>query len=92
MIRGSLIGGAAGDALGYAVEFDSYHRIIDKYGEQGITEYELTNGIAQISDDTQMTLFTANGMLMGLTSQISCQEQCLRSRLATGRTDWKRIP
>ena len=67
MIRGSLIGGAAGDALGYAVEFDSYHRIIDKYGEQGITEYELTNGIAQISDDTQMTLFTANGMLMGLT-------------------------
>lgn len=67
MIRGSLIGGAAGDALGYAVEFDSYNKIIGKYGEPGITEYELINGIAQISDDTQMTLFTANGMLMGLT-------------------------
>jgi ADP-ribosylglycohydrolase len=67
LVCGSLIGGAAGDALGYAVEFSSYRSIISKYGAQGITEYELTNGVAEISDDTQMTLFTANGMLMGLT-------------------------
>ena len=66
-VRGSLIGGAAGDALGYAVEFDRYSEIISKYGQPGITEYELVNGVAEISDDTQMTLFTANGMLMGLT-------------------------
>ena len=66
-VRGSLIGGAAGDALGYAVEFDRYSEIIAKYGQPGITEYELVNGVAEISDDTQMTLFTANGMLMGLT-------------------------
>lgn len=66
-VRGSLIGGAAGDALGYAVEFDRYPEIIAKYGQPGITEYELVNGVAEISDDTQMTLFTANGMLMGLT-------------------------
>ena len=37
--------------------------IFSRYGESGITEYELTNGVAQISDDTQMTLFTANGLL-----------------------------
>lgn len=67
LVRGSLIGGAAGDALGYAVEFDSYNSIIKKYGKPGITQYELTDAVAQISDDTQMTLFTANGMLMGLT-------------------------
>ena len=66
-VRGSLIGGAAGDALGYAVEFDRYSEIIAKYGQPGITEYELVNGVAEISDDTQMTLFTANGMLNGLT-------------------------
>ena len=66
-VRGSLIGGAAGDALGYAVEFNRYSEIIAKYGPSGITEYELANGVAEISDDTQMTLFTANGMLMGLT-------------------------
>ena len=67
LVRGSLIGGAAGDALGYTVEFSSYHRIISEYGARGITEYELTNGVAEFSDDTQMTLFTANGMLTGLT-------------------------
>ena len=67
LVRGSLIGGAAGDALGYAVEFDRYNEIISKYGQPGITKYELVDGVAEISDDTQMTLFTANGMLMGLT-------------------------
>ena len=67
LVRGSLIGGAAGDALGYAVEFDRYSEIIARYGQPGITEYELRGGVAEISDDTQMTLFTANGMLMGLT-------------------------
>lgn len=67
LVRGSLIGGAAGDALGYPVEFSSYRRIVAEYGERGITEYRLTHGVAEISDDTQMTLFTANGMLMGQT-------------------------
>lgn len=64
-IRGCLIGGAVGDALGYAVEFRQEDQIFDKYGLDGITEYELTDGKALISDDTQMTLFTANGILVG---------------------------
>ena len=61
--RGCLIGGAAGDALGYAVEFCRYSEIISKYGQDGITEYMLKNGKALISDDTQMTLFTAAAFL-----------------------------
>ena len=61
--RGCLVGGAIGDALGYAVEFMRYDRIIAKYGKPGIADYELTDGVARISDDTQMTLFTANGLL-----------------------------
>ena len=65
-IRGSLIGGAIGDALGYPVEFMSLHEIRGKYGDSGITRYELNDrGVAEISDDTQMTLFTANGLLFG---------------------------
>ena len=40
-------------------------QIFRKYGSSGITEYELTNGKALVSDDTQMTLFTANGILLG---------------------------
>ena len=61
--RGCLIGGAAGDALGYAVEFKGEASIFQRYGQRGITEYELTQGKALISDDTQMTLFTAAGLL-----------------------------
>ena len=67
-IRGSLMAGAAGDALGYEVEFMSRRAILSRFGEQGITKFALDNdGKALISDDTQMTLFTANSMLMGLT-------------------------
>ncbi|MBC8535736.1 ADP-ribosylglycohydrolase family protein [Feifania hominis] len=65
--RGCLIGGAVGDALGFPVEFVKDSHIFQKYGERGITEYSLVNGVASISDDTQMTLFTANGLLLGTT-------------------------
>lgn len=67
-IRGSLMAGAAGDALGYEVEFMSRRGILSRYGNNGITKFELdSSGKALISDDTQMTLFTANGILMGVT-------------------------
>ena len=79
-IRGSLIGGAIGDALGYPVEFIySFEGIQARYGERGITRLERgitrldtkqfwlddeeQSGKAVVSDDTQMTLFTANGLL-----------------------------
>ena len=72
-IRGSLIGGAIGDALGYPVEFIySFEGIQARYGERGITRLdtkqywlddEEQSGKAIVSDDTQMTLFTANGIL-----------------------------
>lgn len=61
-IAGSLVGGAAGDALGYAVEFESLGVIKATYGNDGISAYEPVNGVAQISDDTQMTLFTADAL------------------------------
>ena len=61
--RGCLVGGAVGDALGYSVEFLSLDQIKQRYGDSGIREYSLKNGSALISDDTQMTLFTANGLL-----------------------------
>lgn len=71
--RGSLVAGATGDALGYPVEFlGQYDEITAKYGEAGITEYDLSypwlenelyQNFALISDDTQMTLYTAYGLL-----------------------------
>lgn len=70
-VRGSIIGGAIGDALGYPVEFIySFEGIQKRYGENGITRLdtsqwwtETNTGKAVISDDTQMTLFTAMGLL-----------------------------
>ena len=66
-IKGCLVGGAVGDALGYAVEFSTLSEIIRKFGESGIKRYELDGGLARISDDTQMALFTANALLFGET-------------------------
>lgn len=68
-IRGSLIAGAAGDALGYEVEFVPGEWIVNRYGEGGIQKFALHQGLARISDDTQMTMFTANGLLYGSTRE-----------------------
>lgn len=63
-----MIGGAIGEALGYPVEFLSYEQIVARHGENGITRYVHNNkGEAEISDDTQMSLFTANGVLFTFT-------------------------
>lgn len=63
---GCMVGGAIGDALGYPVEFMSLDRIRREYGVNGITRYHLHNGVAEISDDTQMSLCTANGLITGM--------------------------
>lgn len=69
-VVGCLIGGACGDALGYIIEFDKIKKIKKMYGLQGITNFELTDGKAIVSDDTQMTLFTAAGILMAKENKI----------------------
>lgn len=72
-IRGSLIGGAIGDALGYPIEFEGYKDLHFRYGDEGLICYDVNfhysvyddpeDNVAVFSDDTQMTLFTANGLL-----------------------------
>ena len=66
-IKGCLVGGAVGDALGYAVECSRLKSILKEYGPDGITRYDLDGGLARISDDTQMALFTATALLFGET-------------------------
>jgi ADP-ribosylglycohydrolase len=66
--RGCLLGGAVGDALGAPVEFLRYNQIIRKYGQEGIHDLETNSeGLALFTDDTQMTLFTAEGILRAYT-------------------------
>jgi ADP-ribosylglycohydrolase len=62
--RGCLLGGALGDALGWPVEFLSYQTIRARFGPLGIQSLQTdSQGLARITDDTQMTLFTAAGIL-----------------------------
>lgn len=65
-ILGCMLGGAAGDALGAPVEFLSRAEIEKRYGKDGILNYELTLGKARITDDTQLSMFTAAGLLKAI--------------------------
>jgi ADP-ribosylglycohydrolase len=57
-----MLGGAVGDALGNALEFLSLDEIRAAYGKPAALELVLNvDGIAEITDDTQMTLFTTDG-------------------------------
>jgi ADP-ribosylglycohydrolase len=61
---GCLLGGAVGDALGAPVEFMKRTEILRRFGPNGITRYATAyGGMGKITDDTQMTLFTAEGLL-----------------------------
>lgn len=62
---GCLIGGAIGDAFGAPVEFMKYDTIVLLYGKQGVEDLVCPkeSKYAPITDDTQMTMFTAEGII-----------------------------
>ncbi|WP_205741018.1 ADP-ribosylglycohydrolase family protein [Haloactinopolyspora alba] len=66
-VRGCLLGGAVGDALGAPVEFLALDEIEQRCGPAGVREYlpaapdDQRYGL--VTDDTQMTLFTAEGLI-----------------------------
>ncbi|MGW6914420.1 ADP-ribosylglycohydrolase family protein [Kitasatospora sp. NPDC054939] len=64
-VRGALLGGAVGDALGWPVEFQQLYQIREQYGPEGVTGLPTGGRIAEVTDDTQMTLFTAEGLIRG---------------------------
>lgn len=65
---GCLLGGAVGDALGAPVEFMKRAEILRHFGPKGITQYAPAyGGLGRVTDDTQMALFTAEGLLRSYT-------------------------
>ncbi len=65
--RACLLGGAVGDALGAPVEFLKEREIQARFGPGGIRDFaKAFDRVGAITDDTQMTLFTAEGLLRGL--------------------------
>ncbi len=78
---GCLLGGAIGDALGAPVEFLRRPVIRSYFGDSGIQDFATAyGGVGIVTDDTQMTLFTAEGLLRGwvrgshkgITDYVSC--------------------
>jgi ADP-ribosylglycohydrolase len=65
-IHGCLLGGALGDSLGYAIEFDSITAIRSRFGADGLRDFAALDGGSHFSDDTQMTLYTVDGLVEAL--------------------------
>ncbi|AYF74549.1 ADP-ribosylglycohydrolase family protein [Nocardia yunnanensis] len=61
-----MLGGAVGDALGWPIEFLTLKQIRERHGEAGVTGFlpgPIAGAPQPITDDTQMTMFTAEGLL-----------------------------
>lgn len=64
--RGCLLAGAIGDALGSSIEFMTLPEIKKRFGKHGLTDYAPApayGGVGRVTDDTQMLLFTGEGLL-----------------------------
>ncbi len=93
---GCILGGALGDAFGYAIEFDRWDVISRRHGPGGLREPVLRHGQMVVSDDTQMTLFTLEAMTVTLQGQLPAlygeilarplQAACRRAYLRWGMT------
>ena len=83
-VTGSLLGGAIGDALGYPVKFTSLEEIERRYGTNGVPACLVPNphtGLACFSDTTQLTLFTAEGLIYAAKTGMDPVKSVYRSYL-----------
>lgn len=79
---GCLLGGAIGDSIGGVVEFMQVERIRKIFGRHGIQTFAPSYGVkggGAITDDTQMTLFTAEGLLLARQRKLSPANSVWRS-------------
>ncbi len=65
--EGCLLGGAIGDALGNPIEFEDIYVIKRIYGNKGMQNLLVNQkNYAEFTDDTQMTMFTADGIIKAI--------------------------
>ncbi len=63
-VLGAFLGGAVGDALGGPLEFHTRKEIVAEFGAEGVRDFVPLHGtLGAITDDTQLTLFTAEALL-----------------------------
>jgi ADP-ribosylglycohydrolase len=90
-VRGALLGGAVGDALGAPVEGASLAEIRERFGAAGVSEFapgRVRPGA--ITDDTQMTLFTAEGLVLAARGGVAGQRSALLRSVHRAYLRWLR--
>ncbi len=88
-VLGCLLGGALGDALGYNVEFLRLAGIRERFGPEGIRAPALdAAGQAVVSDDTQMTIFTAEGLIDSVERNGSLTQAEALDSVRSATLDW----
>lgn len=88
-LAGCLLGGALGDALGYPVEFEKVSQMSQDHDFDNIV------GKLIVSDDTQMTLFTANALLLDGNLRINtwnCYQDWLETQFKQGKSELSHRP
>jgi len=82
-----LLGGALGDGFGYVVEFDSLANIRKMHGPNGLREPYFHQGELVVSDDTQMSLFTLEGLTRAMLAG-DPNDQTLIDQVRLSYLDW----
>ena len=87
---GTMVGLAVGDALGLPTEFISRQRILERFGPQGLTDFAPGHGhpAGTFTDDTQMSLAVADGLLEAEGEELDELLRCISSRFVA----WARSP
>jgi ADP-ribosylglycohydrolase len=91
---GCMLGGATGDALGFLIEFDNLDTIRKKFGPYGlrtVLKSKSNGNRGVISDDTQMALFTADGLLWAAHDGLDPADGIYRSYMRWYYTQTKKV-
>lgn len=82
-----LLGGALGDAFGYPVAFDRLEAIQERHGQPGLLEPEYRHGHLVVSDETQLTLFTLEGLTRAMQTPKQSEHDLL-AQIRLSYLDW----
>ncbi|MEW5787113.1 MAG: ADP-ribosylglycohydrolase family protein [Pseudomonadota bacterium] len=82
-----LLGGALGDAFGYPVAFDRLEAIRERHGDLGLREPEYRHGRLVVSDETQLTLFTLEGLTRAMQTPRQSEHDIL-AQIRLSYLDW----
>lgn len=87
-IAGAMLGGAIGDALGTCTKGLTPAKVLAEFGPDGLTGYAPRyERLGAVTSVTQMTLFTAEGLVRAFQSDVPSPRE-LRKRLHAAQLTW----